>query len=67
MRRHGTHPDLWESFVAGRKELAAYLVAGAVYIAIGVQVPEFLFSLFTAIGYVLLCLVVIPKVLRLLR
>ena len=67
MRGDGTEPGLHESLATGWRELTAYVVAGGVYIAIGVAAPEFLFALVTAVGYVLVCLVLIPKLLRRFR
>ena len=58
---------LREALAAGWRDLALYLAAGAVYVAIGVAFPEFLFSLFVAVGYLLLCVVALPAVVRLLR
>ena len=58
---------LREALAAGWRDLALYLVAGVVYVAIGVAAPEFLFSLFVAAGYLLVCVVALPAVVRLLR
>jgi hypothetical protein len=60
-------PGLRETLAVGWRELAAYLAAGIVYVAIGVAVPEFLFSLVVAVGYLLLCLVIVPIAVRRLR
>ena len=46
-----------------RRELALYLAAGVVYVAIGVALPEFLFSWYVAAGY-LLCVVALPALVR---
>jgi hypothetical protein len=35
-----------------------------VYVAIGVAVPEFLFSLWVAVAYLLLCVVALPALAR---
>ena len=67
MRREGTEPGLRESLGAGRHELALYLTAGVVYVAIGVNFPEFLFTWIVAAGYLLLCVVVLPALVRRLR
>lgn len=67
MRGDGTGRGLRETLTAGRGELAMYLAAGAVYVAIGVAVPEFLFSWAVAAGYLVLCLVVLPAVVKRLR
>jgi hypothetical protein len=39
-----------------------YLAAGALYIAIGLAVPEFLFTWIVAVGYLLLVVVTLPFV-----
>jgi hypothetical protein len=49
------------------RELALYLAAGVVYVAIGVAVPEFLFSWFVAATYLLVCVVALPAIVRRLR
>jgi hypothetical protein len=59
--------SLRDALAAGWRELALYLAAGAAYVAIGVAFPEFLFSWFVALGYVLLCVVALPALVRLLR
>jgi hypothetical protein len=48
-------------------ELSAYLVAGVLYVAIGVAYPTFLFSWFVAAGYLVLCLVTLPALLGRIR
>ncbi|MGH3028617.1 MAG: hypothetical protein ACRDMW_08680 [Gaiellaceae bacterium] len=58
---------LRDALAAGWRELALYLAAGVVYVAIGVAFPEFLFSWFVAVGYLLLCVVAVPALVRLLR
>jgi hypothetical protein len=58
---------LREALEAGWRELALYLVAGIVYVAIGVTAVEFLFSWFVAAGYLLICVVALPAVFRHLR
>jgi hypothetical protein len=65
--RDATERGLRETFSAGRRELAAYLAAGAVYVGVGVALPEFLFAWAVALGYLVLCLVVLPAVVRRLR
>ena len=67
MRGEGTRPSLREALVAGWRELGLYVAAGAVYVGIGVAVPEFLFSWVVAAGYLLVCLVVLPALVRRLR
>jgi hypothetical protein len=42
------------------REVALYLAAGAVYVAIGVAFPEFLFAWFVAVGFLLFSVVVLP-------
>ncbi|MBI1885123.1 MAG: hypothetical protein HYS09_02215 [Chloroflexi bacterium] len=51
-------------FLAG---LAPYLVAGGVYITVGVFVPEALLSWVEGIGFVLLAVWGIPALVRFLR
>ena len=56
-----------ETLESGWRELALYLVAGAVYVAIGVTAVEFLFSWFVAAAYLLLCVVALPAIVRRVR
>lgn len=49
------------------KELALYLVAGAVYIALGVAVPELLFSWIEGAVFLLVAVWVVPALLERLR
>ena len=58
---------LRDALAAGWRELALYLAAGVVYVAIGAAVPEFLFSWFVAAGYLLVCVVALPALVRVLR
>lgn len=51
----------------GPFELTLYLVAGAVYIALGVAVPEFLFSWVEAAVYLLVAVWILPALVRRLR
>jgi hypothetical protein len=67
VRRDGSPSTIREALALGRRELALYLIAGAVYIAIGVAVPEFLFSWVVAAGYLLLVVVALPFVIRRIR
>ena len=67
MRPDGSPSGLREALAGGRRELALYLGAGVVYVAIGVAFPEFLFSWLVATGYLLLCVVVLPMLVRLAR
>ena len=60
MRQDGSPSTPSEALARGRRELALYLAAAAVYIAIGVAVPEFLFSWAAAAGYLLLVVVALP-------
>jgi hypothetical protein len=53
--------------VGGRGELALYLAAGIVYVAIGVAFPELLFSWAVGAGYLVLCVVVLPVLARAVR
>jgi hypothetical protein len=57
-----------QALARGWRELALYLAAGAVYVAIGVTTVEFLFSWVVAAAYLLVCVVAIPHLAgRLLR
>ncbi len=56
-----------EALAAGWRELALYLAAGVVYVAMGAAFVEFLFSWFVAAGYLLLCVVALPALVRRLR
>ena len=68
VRRDGSPSSLREGLAAGgRRELALYLGAGALYVAIGVNVPEFLFSWVVAAAYLLLCIVALPALARRVR
>lgn len=67
MRREGTLRELPGAIRAGRRELALYLAAGIAYVAIGVTFPEFLFTWFVAVGYLVLCVVLVPALVRRLR
>lgn len=67
VRDDGSPSGLREALAGGRNELALYLAAGVVYIAIGLAFPEFLFAWIVAIGYLLLCVVVLPSLARRVR
>ncbi len=67
MRPDGSPSRLREALAQGRRELALYLVAGIIYVAIGVAFPEFLFSWVVAAGYLLLMVVALPFVIGRLR
>lgn len=58
---------LREALDIGPRELALYLAAAVVYVAIGVAYPEFLFSWVVAAGYLLLGVVLLPALVRRLR
>ena len=64
MRGDGSPESLREALASGWRVLALYLTAGAVYVAIGVKIPEFLFSWVVAAGYLLLCIVALPALAR---
>ncbi len=60
----GSPSRLRDGLAAGKRELTLYFAAGVAYVAIGVTVPEFLFSWVVAAGYVLLCVVLVPALVR---
>lgn len=64
VRGEGTPGGLREALEAGWRELSLYLAAGIGYVAIGVAFPEFLFSWVVAAGYLLLCVVILPSLVR---
>ena len=64
MRRRGREPALREAVATGRHELALYVAAGTVYVAIGVSVPEFLFSGLVAVAFVVIFVVALPALAR---
>jgi putative Ca2+/H+ antiporter (TMEM165/GDT1 family) len=49
------------------KELAVYLLAGAVYVVLGVAIPELLFSWIEGAVFLLLAVWVLPAVLERIR
>lgn len=67
VRPDGSPSGLREALAGGRRELASYVAAGVVYVAIGVAFPEFLFTWVVAAGYLLLCVVLLPALVRVLR
>jgi hypothetical protein len=67
VRPDGAPARLRDALAAGRRELALYLAAAAVYVAVGVAVPELLFSWLVAVGYLLLVVVGLPFVVARLR
>ena len=62
MRPDGSPSSLRDALADGWRELALYVAAGVVYVAIGVAAPEFLFTWVVAAGYLLLCVVALPFV-----
>ena len=60
VRPDGSPSSLREALAVGRRELALYVAAGVVYVAIGLAAPEFLFTWLVAAGYLVLCVVVLP-------
>jgi hypothetical protein len=67
VRPDGSPSGIREALAGGRRELALYLAAGVVYVVIGVAFPEFLFPWLVAVGYLLLCVVVLPCLVRVVR
>jgi hypothetical protein len=67
VRADGAPSSLREALAGGRRELALYLAAGALYVSIGVAVPEFLFTWVVAVGYLPLMVVALPFFIRRLR
>ena len=60
VRPDGSPSSLREALAIGRRELALHVAAGVVYVAIGLAAPEFLFTWLVAVGYLVLCVVVLP-------
>ena len=67
MREDGSPSGLRVALAAGRRELAVYLAAGAAYVALGVAVPELLFAWVVSVGFLLVCVVLVPALVRRLR
>ena len=67
MRPDGSPSSLREALASGRRELALYVAAGVVYVAIGVAAVEFLFTWAVAAGYLLATVVLLPYLVRRLR
>jgi hypothetical protein len=67
VRPDGSPSTLREALAAGWRELALYLAAGVGYMAIGVAAPEFMFTWAAAVAYLVLCVVVLPYLVRRLR
>ncbi len=67
MREDGSPSGLGVALAAGWRELALYLAAGAVYVALGVAFPELLFAWVVSVGFLLFSVVVLPALVRRLR
>jgi hypothetical protein len=67
VREDGAPSSFREALTRGWRELALYLGAGALYVAIGVAVPEFMFSWVVAAGYLIVMVVALPFLVRRLR
>jgi hypothetical protein len=67
VRPDGSPSGLREALAGGRRELALYIAAGIAYMAIGVAVPEFMFTWVVAAGYIILCVVLLPALVRVVR
>ena len=67
MREDGSPSGLRVALVAGRRELMLYVAAGAAYVALGVAFPELLFAWVVSVGFLLICVVVLPALVRRLR
>jgi hypothetical protein len=67
VREDGSPSSLRVALAAGRRELAVYLAAGAAYVALGVAVPELLFAWVVSVGFLLVCVVLLPALVRRLR
>jgi hypothetical protein len=67
VRPDGSPSGLPEALAAGRGELALYVAAGVAYVAIGVAFPEFLFSWVVGVGFLLVCVLILPALVRRLR
>jgi hypothetical protein len=67
VRADGAPSSFREALARGRRELALYLGAGALYLAIGIAAPELLFSWVVAVGYLLVVVVALPFLVGRLR
>jgi len=67
VRPDGSPSGLREAVAAGWRELALYVGTAAVYIALGVAFPEFLFSWIAATAFLLFCVVALPALVDRLR
>jgi len=63
VRGDGSPSGLREALTAGRRELALYVLAGVVYVAVGAVFPELLFAWVVCAGWVVL----LPAVARRLK
>jgi hypothetical protein len=64
VRPDGSPSGIREALAGGWRELALYLAAAIVYVAIGIAFPEFLFAWVVAAGYLLVCVVLLPALAR---
>jgi len=67
VRPDGSPSGFREALADGWRQLALYVAAGVAYIAIGVAVPEFMFTWVVAAGYLVLCVVLLPALVRVVR
>jgi hypothetical protein len=67
VREDGSPSGLRVALAAGRRELMLYLATGAAYVALGVAFPELLFAWVVSVGFLLICVVILPALVRHLR
>jgi hypothetical protein len=67
VREDGSPSGLRAALAAGRRELALYVAAGVAYVALGVAFPELLFAWVVSVGFLLICVVALPALVRRLR
>jgi hypothetical protein len=67
VREDGSPSGLRLALAAGRRALALYLATGVVYVALGVAFPELLFAWVVSVGFLLVCVVLLPALVRRLR
>jgi hypothetical protein len=67
VREDGSPSGLRVALAAGRRELMLYLAAGAAYVALSVAFPELLFAWVVSVGFLLICVVLMPALARRLR
>jgi hypothetical protein len=60
VRKDGSPSWLREALVFGRRELLLYVAAGVAYVVLGVAFPELLFAWVVGVGFLLVCVVVLP-------